>query len=202
MINLSKYFLISIDPIIAGMDSKIDDDLDYDFEDYDSIVCAPDDTEVDSDYTDETYVETDGEIDDEIDVETDDETDVETDTETDVDITTTADELDSFEDVDDEIYAHKPIEDESIIDGIVKSVLFAYSTKDNRRVSLNSADWASVAKLSDIGMDRIFIQGREVFVSGFNKILLKTENNIKITVENLKQRGLHDYAKKIEHLRC
>lgn len=190
MINLSKYFLISIDPIIAGMDSKIDDDLDYDFEDYDSIVCAPDDTEVDSDYTDDT------------DVETDDEIDVETDTETDVDSTTTADELDSFEDVDDEIYAHKPIEDESIIDGIVKSVLFAYSTKDNRRVSLNSADWASVAKLSDIGMDRIFIQGREVFVSGFNKILLKTENNIKITVENLKQRGLHDYAKKIEHLRC
>lgn len=186
MKRLSKYFLICIDPIISQMDKDFDDDFGEINDDHSF-----------SDITDENY-----EL-------AEEQTVIEAVEEQSVEEIICVqpeerqpNEEDNIDDVDDEIYAHKPIHDESIINGIIQSRLFAYSTSDNRRVASSKIDWATIARLSDIGMDRIFIDGKEVFVSGFNKISLKTAKNITLATEKLKSRGLHDYAKRIEQLRC
>ena len=193
---LSKYFLICIDPIIAGMD----DDLDYDFsDDYDpdEAVYVESDETVCAESDEVVYVEPEeivcAESDETVYVEPEEAVYYEPED---------PNTPDCIEDVSDEIYAHKPIPDEDIIAGILENRLFAYSTTDNRRVGLNNSDWATIAKLTNIGMDRIFIDGKEVFVSGFNKISLKTEKNINIAVSQLRSRGLHESAEKIELLRC
>jgi hypothetical protein len=189
MNRLSKYFLICIDPIISQMDKDFDDDFSEINDDHSF-----------SDITDGNY---------EVIEEQEAVEEQEAAEEQSVEEIILAqpeerppNEEDDIDDVDDEIYAHKPIHDESIINGIIKSRLFAYSTFDNRRVASSKIDWATIARLSDIGMDRIFIDGKEVFVSGFNKISLKTAKNITLATEKLKSRGLHDYAKRIEQLRC
>jgi len=187
MNRLSKYFLICIDPIISQMDKDFDDDFSEINDDYSF-----------SDITDGNYevIEEQVVIEEQAAIEVVEEIIFAQPEER------PPNEEDDIDDVDDEIYAHKPIHDESIIKGIIQSRLFAYSTSDNRRVASSKIDWATIARLSDIGMDRIFIDGKEVFVSGFNKISLKTAKNITLATEKLKSRGLYDYAKRIEQLRC
>ena len=166
------------------------------------------DDDTDDDETDDTddYSESDDDTDDdETDDTDDDETDYDETDDTDDDAddySESDDDEDSINDVDDEIYAHSPINDENMITRILQAKLFAYSTSDNRTMSLDYFDWATIAKLSEIGMDRIFMNGKEVFVSGFNKLSLKTDRNISMVSGMMKSRGLHDYANKIEKLRC
>ena len=174
------------------------DDTDDDETDYDETDDTDDDTD-DDDETDDTddYSESDDTDDDETDYDETDDTDDDAD-----DYSESDDDEDSINDVDDEIYAHSPINDENMITRILQAKLFAYSTSDNRTMSLDYFDWATIAKLSEIGMDRIFMNGKEVFVSGFNKLSLKTDRNISMVSGMMKSRGLHDYANKIEKLRC
>ena len=212
MKRISKYFLICIDPAIAAMDKSVDsvdsgDDMEYQFgSDIGEYGDNYSESNADETATDETDDETDdtddySETDDDETEETDDYSESD-DTDDYSEYDEETDDEDSINDVDDEIYAHSPINDENMITRILQAKLFAYSTSDNRTMSLDYFDWATIAKLSEIGMDRIFMNGKEVFVSGFNKLSLKTDRNISMVSGMMKSRGLHDYANKIEKLRC
>ena len=214
MNNLSKFFILSLDQAILKMDEVLmaaEQEMDYDFGD---DVELDDDEDLESDEedledededleSDDDDLESDDEDleDDDEDLEDDDEDLEDEDEDLDEDLDDD-DDFDDLEDVDDDIYAHSPISDESIIDKRVASNTFAFSTKDSRQIALQQTDWATIARLSESGMDRIFIDGKEVFVAGFNKILLKTDRNIKKMSEDLKSRGLSKYAERVEQLMC
>ena len=109
-------------------------------------------------------------------------------------------EYDEISDCADPLYAYSAIDDEDIIDSICNNNTFAFSTKSNKSVASQNTDFITIAKLSDLGMDRIFVYGKEVFVHGLNKISLKTDKNMNKIISDLRNRGLDSFADRISYL--